>query len=118
LKSSSIFLSVKSLNAELYLIQTKDDLPAFKSVTSGLIISPETYKFGGTSSTMKSFYESLLNCTTTSMNSVSGKQGNSILDLSVRIGHLTTLTVKGSFISLAVILPVIIRTNILLSSLQ
>jgi hypothetical protein len=52
------------------------------------------------------------------MNSVSGKQGNSILDLSVRIGHLTTLTVKGSFISLAVILPVIIRTNILLSSLQ
>lgn len=53
---------------------------------------------------------------TTSEYSFSGKQGNSIFDLSVTIGHLTTLHVKGSLISLEAILPVKNLTNRLLSS--
>ena len=52
LKIYYILAYVKSLNSELYLIHTNEDFPAFSSVTSGFIRSPDIFRFGGTSSIM------------------------------------------------------------------
>jgi hypothetical protein len=57
--------------------------------------------FGGTVSIIYGFCDSLVTCMTTSDCSPSGKHGNSILDLSVFIGHFITLQEKGNLSSLA-----------------
>ena len=98
------------------LTLTRVDLPAAISATRGFMMRPETCMLGGTTSTRYGLEDSLLTWITTSFYSPSGKQGNSILDLSDFMGHLTTLQVKGSFNSRDYSLPVMNRTNRLESS--
>ena len=82
---------MKSLNSELYLMETRVDFPDMIGFTSGFTVSPLIPFIGGTTSKVKSFAEVFLNSTTTSANSYSGSDKNSIFFLSAVRGHLTTL---------------------------